>query len=335
MSELLANIRQQPQVLADIARYLRCEGRAELESAATFLRSRRQFAIVAMGGSRYAAMPVATYLARFGVDVRILDAGELLYYQPMTADSAVVLVSRSGRTAELVKLAEQMDRAAISYVAVTNCPDSPMARHARVTVRVACEADQGVSARTFTGAVLTLLYLGAAVAGRLDELHRETLSLLPLLAEALPKWEAEAATISVSRSIYLLARGYSLAAACEGCLLFQEVARHPAGWYNAAEFRQGPIEALGPEDVVFVFAPDGPTRELNHALARDLAGTGAKIHEIGPAWPGIPEHLAAVTGVIPMQLAAHALAVRSGIHPGEFQFAAATTEAEKGLSTAP
>lgn len=186
--------------------------------------------------------------------------------------------------------------------------------------------------QTFTGAVLTLLYLAAATSEQLPLLQAETQAMLPQLKTALPRWEAANPPLVGTRHFHLLARGYSLSAACEGSLLLHEVARHPAAWHNAAEFRQGPVEALSPEDAVFVFAPDGPTRELNSALARDLEHTGASIYEIGPAWPDLPEHLAAVTQIIPIQLAAYGLALATGFRPGEFQFAAATSEAEEGLT---
>ncbi len=333
MPELLANIRRQPALLAGIAGYLGGAGALELERAAKMLRLRRHVAFAGMGGSRYAAMPAAMYLAQSGVEASVLDASELLYYVPVPPECTVVLVSRSGRTAEAVKLATRLDEQAIPYIAVTNCPDSPIAQRAHATLRVACEPDYGVSVQTFTGAVLTLLYLAAAAADRLDMLHGETLEMLPQLRAALPEWEATVPQLFGARHLHLLGRGYSLSTACAGSLLFQEVARRAAAWHNAAEFRQGPVEALRPEDAVLVFAPDGPTRELNCSLARDLQTTGAAVYEIGPAWPGLPEHLAAVTQIIPVQLAACALAVQTGFQPGEFRFAAETTEFEEGLTS--
>jgi len=333
MSELLSNIRRQPALLAGIAAYLKGAGALELMRAAELLRQRRHVGFAGMGGSRYAAMPAAMYLAQSGIDASVLDASELLYYLPAPPECAVVLVSRSGRTAEAVKLAALLDEKAVPYIAVTNCPDSLMAQRAQATLTVACDPDYGVSVQTFTGAILTLLYLAAAAADRLDDLRCETNDMLTQLKGALPEWESSVPDLSGSRHVHLLGRGYSLSTACAGSLLFQEVARRPAAWHNAAEFRQGPVESLRPGDAVFVFAPDGPTREMNCSLARDLQSTGAVVHEIGPAWPGLPEHLAAVTQIIPIQFAAYALAVQAGVVPGEFRFAAETTEFEEGLTS--
>jgi glucosamine--fructose-6-phosphate aminotransferase (isomerizing) len=335
MSEILRNIRQQPSVLATIADYLRCDGEAQLEKGAVLMRNSRRVVFVGIGGSRYAALPTALYLSQFGIDARVMDASEVLYYEHISADTAVILVSRSGRTAEMVRLAEHLDRDGNPYIAITNSPDSPMAVNADVTIQVAGETDSGISIRTYTGAVLTLLYLGAKMVNNLNILHEETIAMLSKLGTKIDDWDMDCSDLTSSRFFCFLGRGYSISCACEAALLFQELARRPAAWYIGAEFRQGPVEVLQPEDVVFVFAPHGPTRELNIALIRDLKITGARIFEIGSTWPELPEHLAAIPQIIPVQFAAYRLAVQNEGRPGDFRFAAETTEREHGITDAP
>ena len=331
MSEILANIRQQPAVLEDVASYARGEGARALEAVAALVRECASAAFVGIGGSRYAALPAALYLSQAGVDARVVDASEALYYEQIPPDTAVILVSRSGRTAEVVRIAERMAQSGIPYVAVTNELGSPIACGAGAAVRVAGESDQGVSIRTYTAAVLTMLYLGAGVAGRTELLHRQVNEMSGRLRGLIDQWEAETENLSDFRYFCFLGRGYALATAYEGCLLFQELARKPATATNGAEFRQGPIEVLRPEHAVFVFAPEGRTRELNLALLSELRATDARVIEIGPPWAGLPEHLAAITQIIPVQLAAYHLAGATEIPPGEFRYAALTTESEGDL----
>jgi glucosamine--fructose-6-phosphate aminotransferase (isomerizing) len=330
MSEILANIRQQPAVLETIASYVCGDGGPELTKAAGLLRSRSRVVLVGIGGSRYAATPAALFLSDAGVDARVIDASEALYYERIPSDSAVILVSRSGRTAEMVRLAAQMNRSAVPYVAVTNEPASPMATGAQAIVRVACESDRGVSIRTYTGALLTLLYVGAKAVGRAEALNADVREMASRMKPMIGVWETEHTDLGSSKYFLFLGRGYSLATAFESSLLFQELARRPAAACIAAEFRQGPIEVLGPEHTVFVFAPEGRTRGLEVALVNELRTTPAHIVEIGPSWPGLPEHLAAITQIIPLQLAAYNLALRNQERPGLFRYAAPTTEAEPG-----
>jgi glucosamine--fructose-6-phosphate aminotransferase (isomerizing) len=331
MSEILANIQQQPAVLEAVASYARGEGDATIEAAAALLRRCSRVAFVGIGGSRYAALPAALYLSQAGVDARVIDASEALYYEQIPPDTAVILVSRSGRTAEAVRIAEQMERSGIAYVAVTNELDSPIASGARAAVRVAGESDEGISIRTYTAAVLTMLYLGARVVDQVDLFDRQAKDMLCRLRPLIDTWEDENGDLSDVRYFCFLGRGYSLATAYEGCLLFQELARKPAAATTGAEFRQGPVEVLGPEHAVFVFAPEGRTRGLNLALVGELLATGARVIEIGPPWPDLPEHLAPITQIIPVQFAAYHLARGREDRPGQFRYAALTTESESDL----
>ncbi len=331
MLNQLTNIRCQPKVLQTIATFLGASPLA-LHQAASLLTPVQTIALIGMGGSRYAAIPAGVALAQSGRDTRVLDASELLYYDNLPEGAAAVLVSRSGRTVEMVKLAAQFDAARIPFVAVTNCPESPLAELAAVTLPIAAEPDDGVSIHTFTGALLTLVHLAAAVTGATPEIQSATRDLLEALPALLTEWEFRVPALVPARHYWFLARGPALAAACEGCLLMNELARRPATWYNAAEFRQGPIEAVTPADVLFVFASDGPTADLNRALIRDLEATGATVYEI-PAVPAtLPECLAPIPQIIPIQLIAYSLALDAGILPGEFRFAASTTVAEEGLA---
>jgi DNA-binding MurR/RpiR family transcriptional regulator len=122
MSELLENIRKQPNVFAAIVEHLSRTGRPELERAVTLLRSSSRVAFLAIGRSRYAAMASALYLSRKGIDARVVDASELLYYDALP-ESTAVLVSRSGRTAEMVRVAERFREMKRPYIAVTNVPE--------------------------------------------------------------------------------------------------------------------------------------------------------------------------------------------------------------------
>jgi len=335
VSEILANIRQQPAVLKAVADYAQDDRDHALADAVDLLRSRSRVVFVGIGGSRYASLPGALYFSNAGVDARVIDASEALYYERIPPDSAVILVSRSGRTAEMVRLAKQMTQSEIPYITVTNEPTSPIAAGARSVVRVAGATDQGVSIRTYTAAVLTLLYLGAKTVDKADLLDAQVREMLSKLGSMIAVWEAEQVNLGASKYFFFLGRGYSLATAFESSLLFQELARRPAAACIAAEFRQGPIEVLGPEHTVFVFAPEGRTWDLGIALVNELRATPAHIVEIGPSWPGLPEHLAAITQIIPLQFAAYRLAVQSQGRPGHFRYAAPTTEEEPGLPRRP
>jgi glucosamine--fructose-6-phosphate aminotransferase (isomerizing) len=173
-------------------------------------------------------------------------------------------------------------------------------------------------------------------AGSFDAAAEEVQNHLPAFAslvktsmETLSDWDA---FFAPDAAIYLLARGPSLASAHEGALLFHEVAKSPAVAMPTASFRHGPVEVVDRHFGGIVFAPLGVTRDLNLSLARDLVEFGGRIRLIGPsgphlqgtywcATPSVPQTLAPLFEILPLQAAAFQLAVLRGIDPGSFRYA--------------
>ena len=278
-------------------------------------------------------MPAATYLARHGILVNLMDAGELLYYGVVPEDCAVVALSRSGRTAETARLAAKMKSQGVPLVAITNCPSSDFGKAAEVPLWISGDLDHGVSIQTYTGGVLTGLYLAASLTDAVAEFDGEVESALASLGSRMEAWQCEVDSwrLGDCSHFFFLGRGYSLSSACESALLMQELARRPASWCNAAEFRQGPVEALHPGHVVVIFAPEGPTQHLNESLAADLLRTGAQVIVAGRAL-GAPEYLAPVLQIVPVQMAAYAIAAGDVDSPGQFRYAPVISEKEDGLA---
>jgi glucosamine--fructose-6-phosphate aminotransferase (isomerizing) len=149
--------------------------------------------------------------------------------------------------------------------------------------------------------------------------------------------------LGVNAPVYLLARGPSCASAYEGALLFHEVAKSPAVSMAVGSFRHGPVEVVDQHFRGIVFAPQGKTKDLNLSLANDLAKFGGQILIIQPSaeagshedyclTPKVPESLAPIFEIVPVQVAALRMAELRGIRPGSFRYApqVATDEAEFG-----
>jgi glucosamine--fructose-6-phosphate aminotransferase (isomerizing) len=336
MPNLAANIQAQPESLACTLRHQSGEGKEAMQHAAALLRSGKKIVITAMGASLFASIPLQYYLSSLGLDVVAVEAGELLHYLNRTwRDAVVLMVSRSGESVEIVRLLERM-KGAVPIIGVTNEPLSLLARSADVSISIASFNDEMVAIQTYTGTLLTLHLLGNCVAGSFDTATEEAQKLLPsfgLLVESsmnsLAAWDA---LLAPPASIYLLARGPSLASAYEGALLFHEVAKSPAVAMPIASFRHGPVEVVDHNFRGILFAPQVDTREMNLSLARDLVNFGGRIRLIGPSgspvrdpqWsdlPSLAETLQPIVEIIPLQAAAFELAVLRGIEPGSFRYA--------------
>ena len=336
MSTLFHNIHGQPKSLAHTLQHQRGDGLAPMTEAARLLQSGKKIVITGMGASLFASIPLQYHLCSLGLSAVAIEAGELLHYLDHAwKDAVVIMVSRSGESVEIAKLIEKM-KGRVPLIGVSNEPHSLLSRSADVSLNIASLQDQIVAIQTYTGTILTLHLLGSQVAGSFQSATEEVQELLPSFASlvetnmaSLTQWDA---FLTPSSSLYLLARGSSLASAYEGSLLFHEVAKSPAVAMPVASFRHGPVEVVDHNFRGFVFAPEDITRDLNLALANDVAHFGGLVRLIGPPpdrlqqlhWckiPSVAASLVPLFQIAPLQSAAYRLAELRGIEPGSFRFA--------------
>ena len=336
MPNLANNIQAQPESLARTLRHQCGEGAEAIKQAAALLASGKKIVITAMGASLFASIPLQYFLSSLGLNAVAVEAGELLHYlDGAWKDAVVLMVSRSGESVEIARLLERM-KCVVPIIGVTNEPLSLLARSADVSLSIASLNDEMVAIQTYTGTLLTLHLLGNCVAGTFDTAAGEVRKMLPSFASLvettmhrLAEWNA---FLAPPPTVYLLARGPSLASAHEGALLFHEVAKSPAVAMPVASFRHGPVEVVDQNFRGIVFVPNDGTRELSLSLARDLVDFGGRIRLIGPLasasadmhWcdvPSVSGTFAPIFEIVPMQAAAYQLAILRGIEPGSFRYA--------------
>lgn len=311
-------------------------GRAALLRAAALVRSAGRVVIVGMGASLNACIPFENLLCSRGIDAFCVEAGEFLHYRREAyRDAILIAVSRSGESVEIVELLSGV-RGRMPVIGVTNDPSSTLAREASVAIDVHSLLDEFVAIQSYTGTLLALHLLGMAAANQLDEGRREIDALYPKLsgwiAASLDAWKDWDEFLAHDSHIYILGRGPSYGSALQGALLFGEIAKAPASGMALASFRHGPIEVTGPNFRGLIFAPRGPTLDLNVGLAGDLLRFGGSVRLIGAAGtdetsipridtPVCRDMLAPMVEIVPVQVAAVRLAQLRGITVGSFRFA--------------
>ena len=89
----------------------------------------RRIVLTGMGSSFWALYPLHMQLVANGFASILLETSELLYYFPKLFDreTLMMVVSQSGESAEIVRLLDE-NRGRAHLIAVTNTPDSPLAR---------------------------------------------------------------------------------------------------------------------------------------------------------------------------------------------------------------
>ncbi|HMB27888.1 MAG TPA: SIS domain-containing protein, partial [Blastocatellia bacterium] len=97
MTKFLDDILKQPQGLIRALNSLLEKERARLDLAASVLNQAKHIYFTGIGASWHAAMAAAPFFHEAGRPASLIEASEMLRFSRLAPDSAVVIVSRSGR----------------------------------------------------------------------------------------------------------------------------------------------------------------------------------------------------------------------------------------------
>jgi glucosamine--fructose-6-phosphate aminotransferase (isomerizing) len=325
-------------------------GKAALDEAAELLRRQQPIIISGIGASWHAGMAMQAELMANGWPAVLMDASELLHSAKVPHRATVVLLSRSGKSTEIVQLVEKCRASSAAMIAITNAMDSPLARGADIALDTHTEFDHAVSVTTYSAIALAGVLLAAEATGRSAmQVQTEITEALKASEEMIPEWRK-----TIERSdwlgdghgaTYFLARGASQASCHEARLLWEEAAKKPATALTSSGFRHGPQEIVRAELRVGMWIDAECMRSEDLTLARDLRKLGARILLIGQAvevsagdcvllLPSIPVRWQFLVEIIPIQIAAERLAALRGEDPDKFRLCSYIVEDEGGLSHA-
>jgi fructoselysine-6-P-deglycase FrlB-like protein len=170
-NKLWSDIQSQGDNLVQVVRHLYTTERSRIEAAAEFLRNDRPIVLIGVASAEYLCMPAEVYLSQCGRFASVLCASDAYYtYLPALKKSNVIINSRSGETAEIVKLGQALVENNIPFVAITNEPESTLAQMATHMVWANTRKDELVSINVVTGMMTATLVLSAAITGEIDQL---------------------------------------------------------------------------------------------------------------------------------------------------------------------
>ena len=308
------------------------------------LRAVTKVALVACGTSWHAALVGKFLIERFaGIPVEV-DYGSEYRYRDFIVDphTLIVVITQSGETADtLAALREARKRGARS-LAICNVVGSMATRESEGTIYTHAGPEIGVaSTKAFTSQLIALnllaLCLGQAKATLSSadaRSHIGALLTLPKLMEQTLKASSVAEEVAgrfFERSDFLyLGRGINYPIALEGALKLKEISYIHAEGYPAGEMKHGPIALIDSEMPVVTIAPDDRVFEKMLGNIQEVKARGGSVIAVttdghntlesilDPAvdslisLPRVPEMLAPLAMVLPLQLLAYHIAVRRG-----------------------
>ncbi len=195
------------------------------------------------------------------------------------ADSACLAISQSGKSPDIVAMAEGARAGGALTIALTNTAGSPLAEASDHAIDIRAGVEKSVAA--------TKTFVNSAVAGLAVLAHwtgdDKLLAALKALPEHFAKavdcdWMGIAGELTDGNSLFILGRGPSYAIANEAALKFKETCAMHAESYSAAEVMHGPLALVRPGFPVLALAARDASEPSIAEAADGLADRGAAIH---------------------------------------------------------
>src|SRR5258708_38297103 len=164
MTHFLQDILRQPNELQRTLDHLCGTGRGALDAAIAAVRAARHVYWTGIGSSWHAGLNVSALFQLGARPVYLVDAAELVQFAAIPAESVLIVISRSGRSVEIVQLLAKARDSRATVIGITNAADGALAREAQIAIVVPVAMDHAISVNTYTTLALAagILEIGRA-----------------------------------------------------------------------------------------------------------------------------------------------------------------------------
>jgi glucosamine--fructose-6-phosphate aminotransferase (isomerizing) len=241
-----------------------------LSRIAEQLGGKRNWLFVGCGSSFYVALSAASTLtALTGMPARAVPASEILLFPQLTLvaeDCIPVLISRSGRTSEVLKVAEAFRERNIATLGISCAPNQTLEKLvSSAIVLPAADEQSTVMTRSFTSMLMALQAL-AATMGRQEDFLESQRALNPCaerLVDELPNHVEEFVSRHAFADYVCLGQGALYGIACESALKLTEMSVSYGQSFHTLEFRHGPKSIVSQQTLImFLLSESGYKAEL-------------------------------------------------------------------------
>src|SRR5260221_7092737 len=279
MTHFLNEFLRRPAELKRTIDFLLGAGRPVWDAAATAIRRARHVYLTGIGSSWHAALTAGPLFHLGGSPVYMQDAADLLQFAAIPPGSAIIVISRSGRSVEIVKLLAKVHNCGVTVIGITNSADGPLAKDAQIPIVVPVEMDHAISVNTYSTLAATVGILASAIAGSWNATLATSLSrAVEKTASAIPAWQVQIAGtpwLAPGSVYYFLARGSSLGSCHETRLLWEEGVKSPATAMNTGSFHHGPQEMVAAGRGIAVLCVGAGKRGAELSAGPELRGDEA------------------------------------------------------------
>ncbi|MFN3576913.1 MAG: SIS domain-containing protein [Tabrizicola sp.] len=215
-------------------------------------------------------------------------------------DSAVLVVSQSGASPDLVRSARGARTMGATVIALTNASDSPVEAEAQARLRIGAGPERAVPAtKSVVGAIAGgMALLSALVPAYAPRAAASARSVAALRGGELPQTRALLAALLRASHVYVIGRDTGFGAAQELALKLKECCALHAEAYSSSEVLHGPLQLV--TNPLLILILDTEQAEVQDSL--DIAETrfraaGGTVFRLRPSEAG-------ATGLTPAAAAA-------------------------------
>jgi len=329
VSTFREEIGEQPELARNL---IQTSGPALAAIADAFRTARPSGFVIAARGSSDHAADYARYLLghRHRSLVALAAPSLFTHYAtpPKLAGQCVIGISQSGASPDVIAVIEEGARQGATTLAITNDPESPLAKKAGLLLPLQAGLERSVPAsKTYLLSLLALALMSEAIEP--DAALSAAIGRVPdALAEALVH-EHDVASLAPQlagpRAI-VLGRGFNLCTAEEVALKLTETSYVLARAWSVADFLHGPIAVVERDFPVLLLGAGGSVAQDVEAIAARLIEGGCRVVGLFDGPPprntlaveiasGLPEELSPLPLTVAGQLLAHEGAKSRGIDP--------------------
>jgi glucosamine--fructose-6-phosphate aminotransferase (isomerizing) len=298
------------------------------------LRNAKGIYFIGSGTAHKAAMAGEYFFARIANrKVNVVPATEMPAFENfIRKGTALVAVSQSGETADVLEVLEHGKRRGAHILSITNTPSSSIARMSEIHLPINSGPEKAVASTKAMTAQMALLLLCAYADGAGKNvkpginkgrtiLQNTAANINDMLNPRYAKHvEHIAKKMRRQNNLFIIGRGPLYPIALEAAIKIQEVSYIHAHGFAAGELKHGPI-ALIEKGTPCIVLGDDPETIANAIELRARGATIVGIAETRPGvfdfWIRVPDcnSAQAIVSVIPVQLLAYYLARARKLDP--------------------
>jgi len=327
---MLKEIHEQAQVARELSHVL--NGNREVDTLVEKMKHARNLYFIGCGTSYHAASVGAVYFAQLAgrAVIPVLAPQFVPQYAPTVNHEDVgIFVSQSGETKDVLNALEAAESKGMACFGLANVVGSTLTKTASLCLPLCCGYEISVPAtKTFTNQVVTFLYLAYKMAGKdVRELEHIPALMEQTIEMVEPQIKDIAQDINEWNDLYCLGYGATYPIALEGALKLKEITYAHCEGMLSTEFKHGPLSAVS-KGFPIIFVSDGSAVPLIISGINEVKVRGARTIIIGEedtrlrangddliVLPKSDPQIAALLGVLPLQLLSYHMSVMRGFDP--------------------